>query len=132
MIQQESILEVADNSGARHVLCIRVLGGSKRKYAYVGDVIVAVVKDTVRSSSGNMMGKSGGIKKGEIVRCVVVRSKKARKYKEGHDVSFGDNAVVIVNKDGNPRGSRVFGPVSKVLRDSSGYSKILSLACEVL
>ena len=122
MIQQESRLTVADNSGAKKILCIRVLGGSKRRYAGVGDVIVATVKDAM---------PGGGTKKGEVVRAVVVRTHKTITRKDGSLVRFDDNAAVIIKEDKNPRGTRIFGPVARELREKQ-YMKILSLAPEVL
>lgn len=121
MIQQESYLNVADNSGARKLLCIRVLGGNRR-YANVGDVIIAVVKDAIP----NM-----GVKKSDVVRAVVVRTKKGLRRSSGMSIRFDDNAAVIINQDGNPKGTRVFGPVARELRDRN-YTKIVSLAPEVL
>jgi len=121
VIQQESYLNVADNSGARKIMCIRVLGGNRR-YASVGDVIIGVVKD----ASPNM-----AIKKSDIVRAVIVRTRKGLRRKSGMSIRFDDNAAVIVNEDGNPRGTRVFGPVARELRDKN-YTKIVSLAPEVL
>ncbi|MBC6421108.1 MAG: 50S ribosomal protein L14 [Hormoscilla sp. GM102CHS1] len=121
MIQQESYLNVADNSGARKIMCIRVLGGNRR-YASVGDVIIGVVKD----ASPNM-----AIKKSDIVRAVIVRTRKGLRRESGMSIRFDDNAAVIVNQDGNPRGTRVFGPVARELRDKN-YTKIVSLAPEVL
>jgi large subunit ribosomal protein L14 len=122
MIQSESRLEVADNSGAKEVLCIKVLGGSKRRYASVGDVIVVTVKDAV---------PRGKAKKGEIFRAVIVRTKQAVKRVDGSQISFDKNAAVLINKQGEPIGSRIFGPVTRELR-SAGYMKIISLAPEVL
>lgn len=122
MIQQESRLKVADNSGAKEVLCIRVLGGTGRRYARVGDVIVASVKEA--SSTGNVAKKS-------IVRAVVVRTKDQIRRKDGSTIAFDDNAVVIIGDDKQPRATRVFGPVPRELRDL-GYNKIISLAPEVL
>lgn len=121
MIQQESYLNVADNSGARKIMCIRVLGGNRR-YAGVGDVIIGVVKD----ASPNM-----AIKKSDIVRAVIVRTRKGLRRESGMSIRFDDNAAVLVNQDGNPRGTRVFGPVARELRDKN-YTKIVSLAPEVL
>ncbi|MBO1349936.1 MAG: 50S ribosomal protein L14 [Hormoscilla sp. GUM202] len=121
MIQQESYLNVADNSGARKIMCIRVLGGNRR-YASVGDVIIGVVKD----ASPNM-----AIKKSDIVRAVIVRTRKGLRRESGMSIRFDDNAAVIVNPEGNPRGTRVFGPVARELRDKN-YTKIISLAPEVL
>jgi len=121
VIQQESYLNVADNSGARKIMCIRVLGGNRR-YASVGDVIIGVVKD----ASPNM-----AIKKSDIVRAVIVRTRKGLRRESGMSIRFDDNAAVIVNPEGNPRGTRVFGPVARELRDKN-YTKIVSLAPEVL
>ena len=122
MIQQESRVKVADNTGAREVLCIRVLGGSSRRYAGVGDVIVATVKD---ASPG------GSVKKGEIVRAVVVRTKKASRRPDGTYIRFDDNACVIIDTNRQPRGTRIFGPVARELRDHR-FMRIVSLAPEVL
>ena len=121
MIQQESYLNVADNSGARKLMCIRVLGGNRR-YAGIGDVIVAVVKDALPNMA---------IKKSDIVRAVIVRTKKGLRRESGMSIRFDDNAAVIISTDGNPRGTRVFGPVARELRDKS-FTKIVSLAPEVL
>jgi large subunit ribosomal protein L14 len=121
MIQQESRLKVADNSGAKEVLCIRVLGGSKRRYASVGDQIVVSVKDAA----------PGGVKKGTVSRAVVVRTKKEIRRKDGSYIRFDDNAVVLLNSTGEPRGTRIFGPVARELRDND-YMRIVSLAPEVL
>ena len=123
MIQQESRLKVADNSGAREVLCIRVLGGSRRRYAGVGDVIVATVKDAT---------PGGNVKKGEVVKAVVVRTKKASRRADGTYIRFDDNACVIINAENlQPRGTRIFGPVARELRDRK-FMRIVSLAPEVL
>lgn len=123
MIQQESRLKVADNSGAREVLCIRVLGGSKRRYAGVGDVIVAAVKDAT---------PGGNVKKGEVVKAVVVRTKKASRRSDGTYIRFDDNACVIINPENQqPRGTRIFGPVARELRERK-FMRIVSLAPEVL
>ncbi len=122
MVQQESRLNVADNSGAKEILCIRVLGGSTRRYANVGDVIVATVKDAT---------PGGVVKKGEVVRAVVVRTKKGVSRPDGSYIKFDDNAAVIIRDDKNPRGTRIFGPVARELREKQ-YMKILSLAPEVL
>jgi large subunit ribosomal protein L14 len=122
MIQTESRLKVADNSGAREVLCIRVLGGSGRRYASVGDVFIGTVKNAIPQSN---------VKKGEVVRCVVVRTSKERRRPDGSYVRFDDNACVIVQPDGRPRGTRIFGPVARELRDSK-FMRIISLAPEVL
>ncbi len=122
MIQQESRLVVADNTGAKELLCIRVMGGSNRKFAGVGDVIVA----TVKSANPNMP-----VKKSEVVKAVVVRTKADIKRADGSVIRFDENAAVIINKDGNPRGTRVFGPVARELRDKN-FMKIISLAPEVI
>lgn len=122
MIQQESILHVADNTGARKVLCIRVLGGSRRRYARVGDVITATVKDAIPNAP---------VKKGEVVKAVVVRTKKEMRRSDGTYIRFDDNAAVIINPQGEPRGTRIFGPVGRELREKR-YMKIVSLAPEVL
>ena len=122
MIQQESFLKVADNTGAKEIKCIRVLGGSSRKYANIGDVIVASVR---KAAPG------GTVKKGDVVRAVVVRTAKGVRRADGSYVRFDDNAAVIIKEDKNPRGTRIFGPVARELRDKD-YMKILSLAPEVL
>ncbi len=121
MIQQESRLKVADNSGAKEVLCIRVLGGSGRRYASIGDQIVVTVKST----------SPGGIKKGTVTKAVVVRTKKEIRRRDGSYIRFDDNAAVLLNAAGEPRGTRIFGPVARELRDRD-YMKIVSLAPEVL
>lgn len=122
MIQQESRLKVADNSGAKELLCIRVLGGSGRRYANIGDVITASVK---------MATPNGTVKKKAVVRAVVVRSKSTIRRKDGSTLKFDENAAVIIGDDEQPRGTRIFGPVPRELRDM-GYAKIISLAPEVL
>jgi large subunit ribosomal protein L14 len=122
MIQVQTRLEVADNSGAKRMLCIRILGSSYRRYASVGDVIVGVVKD----ATPNMT-----VKDAEIVRAVIVRTNKPIRRDDSSTLRFDDNAVVIIDKDGNPRGTRVFGPVARELRDR-GFMKIISLALEVI
>ncbi len=122
MIQQESRLTVADNSGAKELLCIRVLGGSGRKYANIGDVIVASVKNAT---------PGGVVKKGQVVKAVVVRSKQGLRRKDGSYVKFDENAAVIVKDDKSPVGTRIFGPVARELRDNK-FMKIVSLAPEVL
>ncbi len=123
MIQQESRLVVADNTGAKELLCIRVLGGSKRRYGYVGDVIVATVKQAT---------PNGMVKKGDVVKAVIVRTKKEYRRPDGSTIRFDDNAAVLLDATGvNPRGTRVFGPVARELRDK-GFMKIISLAPEVL
>ena len=121
MIQQESYLKVADNTGAKEIKCIRVLGGSKRKYGNIGDVIVASVR---KSTPG------GQVKKGEVVKAVIVRSAKGVRRADGTYVRFDENAAVLIKDDKNPRGTRIFGPVARELRDKD-YMKILSLAPEV-
>tara|TARA_B100000900_G_scaffold31991_1_gene24227 strand:+ start:7118 stop:7486 length:369 start_codon:yes stop_codon:yes gene_type:complete len=122
MIQQESRLKVADNSGAKEILCIRVLGGTKKRYASVGDKIVATVKEAL---------PSGNIKKGQVVRAVVVRTKKEVRRTDGSYIRFGDNACVIIDENGQMKGTRVFGPVARELRDND-FMKVVSLAPEVL
>lgn len=122
MIQQESRLKVADNSGAKSILCIRVLGGTRRRYARVGDIIVATVKDA---------NPTGNVKKKSVVKAVVVRTTDQIRRKDGSTIRFDENAAVIINDDKNPRATRVFGPVPRELREY-GYSKIISLAPEVL
>ena len=122
MIQQESYLKVADNTGAKEIKCIRVLGGSKVKYGNIGDVIVASVR---KSTPG------GPVKKGEVVKAVIVRSAKGVRRADGTYVRFDDNAAVLIKDDKNPRGTRIFGPVARELRDKD-YMKILSLAPEVI
>ena len=122
MIQQETFLKVADNTGAKEIECIRVLGGSKRKFGNIGDVIVASVR---KSTPG------GTVKKGEVVKAVIVRSAKGVRRADGTYVRFDDNAAVLIKDDKNPRGTRIFGPVARELRDKD-YMKILSLAPEVI
>ena len=122
MIQQESFLKVADNTGAKEIKCIRVLGGSSRKYGNIGDVIVASVR---KATPG------GTVKKGEVVKAVIVRSAKGVRRNDGTYVRFDENAAVLVKDDKNPRGTRIFGPVARELRDKD-YMKILSLAPEVV
>ena len=122
MIQPQTYLNVADNSGARKLMCIQILGASNRKYAHIGDIIIAVVKEAVPNMP---------LKKSEIVRAVVVRTCKELKRKNGTIIQFDDNAAVIINKEGNPRGTRVFGPIARELRDRN-FTKIVSLAPEVL
>ena len=122
MVQQQSYLKVADNTGAKEIMCIRVLGGTGRRYAGVGDVIVASVK---KAAPG------GVVKKGEVVRAVVVRTVKGVRRADGSYVKFDDNAAVIIKEDKNPKGTRIFGPVARELREKE-YMKILSLAPEVL
>ena len=122
MIQQESRLKVADNTGAKEIMCIRCLGGSYRKYAKVGDVIVASVKSAA---------PGGMVKKGDVVKAVVVRTKKPTRRADGSYIRFDENAAVIIKQDGNPKGTRIFGPIARELREKN-YMKILSLAPEVL
>ena len=122
MIQQESRLKIADNTGAKEILCIRVLGGSGRRYAGIGDVIVATVKDAI---------PGGNVKKGEVVKAVIVRTVKERRRADGSYIKFDENAAVIIKADNDPRGTRIFGPVGRELRDKR-YMKIISLAPEVL
>ena len=122
MIQQESRLKVADNTGAKEILCIRVLGGSGRRYAGIGDVIVATVKDAI---------PGGNVKKGDVVKAVVVRTKKAHPRDDGTFIAFDENAAVIIDAAQNPRGTRIFGPVARELREKQ-FMKIVSLAPEVL
>ena len=122
MIQQQTLLKVADNTGAKELMCIRVLGGTGRRYANIGDVIVACVK---KATPG------GVVKKGEVVKAVVVRSKKGLKRADGSYIKFDENSAVIIKEDKNPKGTRIFGPVARELREKD-YLKILSLAPEVL
>ena len=122
MVQQQSILKVADNTGAKELMCIRCLGGSYRKYAGVGDIIVASVKSAA---------PQGIAKKGEVVKAVIVRTKKPIKRADGSYIRFDENAAVIIRDDGTPKGTRIFGPIARELRDKN-YMKILSLAPEVL
>ena len=122
MIQQESRLKVADNTGAREILCIRVLGGSSRRYAGIGDVIVATVKEAI---------PGGNVKRGEVVKAVVVRTVKERRRSDGSYIRFDENAAVIIKPDNDPRGTRIFGPVGRELREKR-FMKIISLAPEVL
>ena len=122
MVQQQTRLKVADNTGAKEIMCIRCLGGSYRKYAEIGDIIMASVKDAT---------PGGVVKKGEVVRAVVVRTKKGARRADGSYVKFDENAAVIIREDGTPKGTRIFGPVARELREKE-YMKILSLAPEVL
>ena len=122
MIQQESILKIADNTGAKRALCIRVLGGTRRRYARVGDVIVVSIKDAIPNA---------GVKKGDVAKAVIVRTAKEMRRKDGSYIRFDDNAAVLINDAGEPRGTRIFGPVGRELRDRR-YMKIVSLAPEVL
>jgi large subunit ribosomal protein L14 len=122
VIQQESRLRVADNTGAKEILCIRVLGGSGRRYAGIGDVIVATVKDALPGA---------GVKKGDVVKAVIVRTVKSTRRSDGSYIKFDENAAVILKNDGDPRGTRIFGPVGRELRDKK-FMKIVSLAPEVI
>ena len=122
MVQMQTYLKVADNTGAKELMCIRVLGGSRKRYANIGDVIVASVKKTT---------PGGVVKKGEVVKAVIVRSKKSLRRDDGSYIRFDENAAVIIRDDKNPRGTRIFGPVARELREK-GYLKILSLAPESL
>lgn len=122
MIQQETMLQVGDNTGAKKVLCIKVLGGSSRKYASVGDIIVATVKEAA---------PGGVVKKGDVVKAVVVRTKKEIRRKDGSYIAFSENAAVIIDDNKNPKGTRIFGPVARELREKN-FMKIISLAPEVL
>ena len=122
MIQQETVLKVADNSGAREILCIRVMGGSYRRYASLGDIIVA---------TGKVAQPNSGVKKGDVVKAVVVRTAKECRRSDGTRIRFDDNAAVLINPQNNPRGTRIFGPVARELRDRN-FMKIVSLAPEVI
>lgn len=122
MIQVQSMLKSADNTGAKDMMCIKVLGGSWRKYASIGDVVVAAVKNAT---------PGGVVKKGEVVKCVIVRTRKGVRRPDGSYIKFDENAAVIIKEDKNPKGTRIFGPVARELRDKD-YMKILSLAPEVL
>ena len=122
MIQNETRLKVADNTGAREILCIRVMGGSRRRYAGVGDIIVGAVKQAT---------PQGSVKKGDVVKAVIVRTKKERRRADGSYIKFDENAAVILKNDGDPRGTRIFGPVGRELREKR-FMKIISLAPEVL
>ena len=122
MVQQQTILKVADNTGAKEIMCIRCLGGSYRKYARIGDIIIASVKTAT---------PGGVVKKGDVVKAVIVRSKKGLRRQDGSYIKFDENAAVIIKEDGTPKGTRIFGPVARELREKD-YMKILSLAPEVL
>lgn len=122
MIQQESRLRVADNTGAKEILCMRVLGGSGRRYAGIGDVITATVKDAI---------PGGNVKRGDVVKAVIVRTAKQRRRADGSDIKFDENAAVVLRTDGEPRGTRIFGPVGRELREKR-YMRIISLAPEVI
>ena len=122
MIQQETRLKVADNTGAKELLCIRVLGGSRRRYAYLGDTIVCTVKDAI---------SGGNVKKGEVVKAVVVRTVKSHRRPDGSYIKFDENAAVLLKGDGEPRGTRIFGPIARELREKK-FMRIVSLAPEVI
>lgn len=122
MIQQQTLFNVADNSGAKELMCIRVLGGSRRRFGRIGDLIVASVKEAI---------PNGSVKKGDVVKAVVVRTRKELRREDGSYIRFDDNAAVIIDKDKNPKGTRIFGPVARELR-AKEYTKIISLAPEVL
>ncbi|HQA07760.1 MAG TPA: 50S ribosomal protein L14 [Syntrophomonadaceae bacterium] len=122
MIQQETMLQVGDNTGAKKILCIKVLGGSTRRYASVGDIIIASVKEAA---------PGGVVKKGDVIKAVVVRTKKEIRRPDGSYIAFSENAAVIIDDNGNPKGTRIFGPVARELRDKN-FMKIVSLAPEVL
>ena len=122
MIQMETMLDVADNTGARSVMCIKVLGGSKRRYASIGDIFVATVKDAIPGAA---------VKRGDVVKCVVVRVKKEKRRPDGSYIRFDENAAVLINDQQQPRGTRIFGPVGRELRDKK-FMRIVSLAPEVL
>jgi large subunit ribosomal protein L14 len=122
MVQQQTRLKVADNTGAKEIMCIRVMGGSRVRYGFVGDIIVASVKDAT---------PGGAVKKGEVVRAVIVRTAKEYTRPDGSHIRFDDNAAVIIGKENNPRGTRIFGPVARELREKA-FMKIISLAPEVL
>ena len=122
MIQMQTVLDVADNTGARSVQCIKVLGGSKRRYAGLGDIVVVAIKDAI---------PTGQVKKGDVARAVIVRTAKETRRKDGSYIRFDENAAVLLRPDGDPRGTRIFGPVGRELRDKK-FMKIISLAPEVL
>ena len=122
MIQPQSYLNVADNTGARKIMCIQLLGGNSGKYASIGDIIIAVVKDAIPNMP---------LKKSDVVRAIIVRTVKGIRRENGMSIRFDDNAAVIINKEGNPRGTRIFGPIARELRDRN-FTKIVSLAPEVL
>lgn len=122
MIQQQTLFNVADNSGAKEIMCIRVLGGSRRRFGRIGDLIVASVKEAM---------PNGSVKKGDVVKAVVVRTRKELRREDGSYIRFDDNAAVIIDKDKNPKGTRIFGPVARELR-AKEFTKIISLAPEVL
>lgn len=122
MIQQQTMLKVADNTGAREAMCIKVLGGTRRRYASLGDIVVVTVKKAI---------PTGSVKRKEVIRAVIVRQRKEYCRKDGSKIKFDENACVIVNKDGSPKGTRIFGPVARELREKN-FMKIVSLAKEVL
>lgn len=122
MIQNQSYLNIADNSGARKIMCIRVLGSSNPRYAYIGDIIIGVVKDALPNMP---------VKRSDIVRAVIVRTKKTIRRLDGMQIRFDDNAAVLINQDNNPKGTRIFGPIARELREKQ-FSKIISLAAEVV
>jgi large subunit ribosomal protein L14 len=122
MIQNQSYLKVADNSGAKQIMCVRILKSGNAKYAHIGDVIVAVVKEALPNMP---------VKKSEVVRAVIVRTKKILRRADGMHIRFDDNAAILINQDNNPRGTRVFGPIARELRDKN-FTKIISLAIEVI
>ncbi len=122
MIQAESMVKVADNTGARKILCLKVIGGSRRRYAKIGDIFIATVKEAT---------PNGVVKKSEIVKAVLVRSKKSYRRKDGSNIRFDDNAAVIIDNQNNPRGTRIFGPVARELREKN-FMKIISLSPEVI
>jgi large subunit ribosomal protein L14 len=131
VIQPQSYLTVADNSGAKQLMCIRVLGGSRKRYARVGDIIVASVKDALPPSAARKGASGGSVKKGDVVKAVIVRTTKETKRPDGSYIRFDDNAAVILSDQMNPKGTRIFGPVARELRDKN-FMKIVSLAPEVL
>lgn len=131
MIQPQTILDVADNSGAKKIMCIRVLGGSKRRYAGIGDVIIGVVKDAIPSDITRKGATGGAVRRGDVIRAVVVRTVKPLRRVDGSYIRFDDNAAVIITEQQNPRGTRIFGPVARELRERD-FMKIVSLAPEVL
>ncbi|MGE5581640.1 MAG: 50S ribosomal protein L14 [Bacillota bacterium] len=131
MIQAQTFLTVADNSGAKQLMCIRVLGGSRKRYARVGDIIVATVKDALPPSAARKSTGGSSVKKGDVVKAVIVRTTKETKRPDGSYIRFDDNAAVILSDQQNPKGTRIFGPVARELRDKN-FMKIVSLAPEVL
>ena len=131
MVQQQTYLKVADNTGAKELMCIRVLGGSGRRYANIGDVVVASVKKAAPGGVVKKAAPNGQVKKGDVVKAVIVRSVKGIRREDGTYIRFDENAAVIIRDDKNPRGTRIFGPVARELRERD-YLKILSLAPEVL